>query len=266
MKKIVDFFIARKRELALFILIVIAAALSGINLGLLLVIILFFGGLGVIGKSNPERLLHILEAIIVIVAISSYFVAKFPRSNSKVPYARAALDQNFSSAMPDRTQVEATDLWDTSKDSQREKFLAEYRQTLKAGDTKKAYELLEKFQSKWDMKEVAASMKAMKDSIAGSKEASFNNPTQPNKTDTEKVGGIFPIGEYTLALKQGEESDWCTIENCRAYSFSKSATARVTLTYEDGTMANSWDPGKWPNKYKFKVRNLNKEMPVLQVM
>lgn len=262
MKKIVDFFIARKRELALFILVVMAAALSGANLGFLILLILFFGGLGVIGKSSPERLLHILEVVVVLVSVGSYAVAKFPRSNSKVPYARAALDQNFSSAMPDRTQVEATDLWDTSKDSQREKFLAEYRQTLKAGETKKAYELLEKFQSKWDMKEVAASMKAMKDSITRARRAGSDNSANA-KAQTEKVV-VLEKGVHTFTLRAGEKSPKIIVNGL--YCAVSDNADQFQLFYPElNKTIPAWTSGSWPRNNTFFIESLKDQTVTITV-
>jgi len=90
--------------------------------------------------------------------------------------------------------------------------------------------------------------------------------TPTNVSEGQKVGGMYTVGEHQLALKNGEESDWCTIQPCHAYGFVKNPKTKVTLIYEDGTTANSWGLRKWPDKYKFKVKNLSNEMPVLRVV
>lgn len=80
------------------------------------------------------------------------------------------------------------------------------------------------------------------------------------------VGGKFLVGEHTLALKNGQESDWCSIQECHAYTFLSGNSCRFILTYEDGTTAESWGSTAWPGKYKFKVKNLSAETPVLKVI
>lgn len=82
----------------------------------------------------------------------------------------------------------------------------------------------------------------------------------------QKVGGEYMVGEHQLALKNGEESGWCTIQPCHAYMFSEVTPLRVQLIFEDGTSVNSWELKKWPNKYKFRIKNLGDEMPILKVI
>lgn len=264
MRKFFDWLKARERKPAIFILIIMASVLSGINLGFLLLLALFFGGLGIIGKTNLERFLNVLQGIVVAIFVCSFMIAWFPRTSLKREYAKARVDQIFASALPDKTQVEAIDSWDMSKDSQKDKFLAEYRQALKVGNTKLAYELLDKFQSKWDMEEVAASVKAMKDSIAEAKGARLM--VNDSITQVLNVGGKYGLGEHMLALKKCEESNWCTVQECHNYTFLKGKECRFILTYEDGTVAKSWEPGAWPNKFRFRVISFSDESPVLKVI
>ena len=88
-----------------------------------------------------------------------------------------------------------------------------------------------------------------------------NEPTLP-----AYVGGIFSVGDHVLPLQKGQESDWCAIQDGRAYTFLNNNAIRITLTFEDGSSVNSWEISKWPDKYRFKVKNLTNDFPVLRVI
>lgn len=94
----------------------------------------------------------------------------------------------------------------------------------------------------------------------------LKNRHSKTSVSVSKVGGIFRVGEHSLALKMGEESDWCIIQSCHAYMFLENSALRVSLTFEDGSTVNSWELKKWPDKFKFKVKNLSYESPVLKVI
>lgn len=87
-----------------------------------------------------------------------------------------------------------------------------------------------------------------------------NEPTLP-----AYVGGIFSQGDHVLPLKKNQESDWCSIQDGCKYMFLNNNSIRITLTFEDGSPVNSWEITQWPNKYKFKVKNLTDDFPVLRV-
>lgn len=65
-------------------------------------------------------------------------------------------------------------------------------------------------------------------------------------------------GTYPINLAEGQESKWIKIGPRRNYSFSNNK-ATFILKFRDGTIANSWDPGQWPDKFEFKVYNLSRE-------
>jgi len=195
--------------------------------------------------------------IIVGLIINSYF----PRVKSELGLVVASVDQKFSSTI-DKTDVFAKDTWENERAEASKSFLRYYSFLLSKGKTKEAADTLTKFQRCWDMEIVKSGINIK--SIEPKNQ--IKNTITRTKITHEKVGGLYTVGEYVLNLKNGEESDWCTIQPCHAYSFVKSPTAKVTLIYEDGTTANSWDSGKWPDKYKFRVKNLSDEMPILIVL
>ena len=65
-------------------------------------------------------------------------------------------------------------------------------------------------------------------------------------------------GTYPVNLAEGQESNWIKVGPRRSFSFSNQK-ATFILKFRDGTIANSWDRGPWPDKYEFKVLNLSRE-------
>ena len=70
-------------------------------------------------------------------------------------------------------------------------------------------------------------------------------------------------GVYLIDLKEGEIGHWNSIPYGCTYNFDRGQKVRFTLIYRDGSVANSWEPGNWPSKYEFKIKNLHNEKPVL---
>lgn len=198
-----------------------------------------------------------LALIIVGIIINSYF----PRVKSGLGLVIVSIDQKFSSNV-DKTDVFAKDTWENERAEASKSFLRYYSFLLSKGKTKEAADTLTKFQRCWDM-EIAKSEIDIK-SIEPKNQV--KNPIAHSKIANQKVGGLYTVGEHVLNLKNGEESDWCIIQPCHAYTFLRGTTCRFILIYEDGTTAESWGTTGWPGKYKFKVKSLNDEMPILKIL
>jgi|GEM_PF-2493488 len=69
---------------------------------------------------------------------------------------------------------------------------------------------------------------------------------------------LLLAGTYTIGLADGEISNWYEIPCNHSYNF-EGETATFYLEYSDGSLAKSWEPGKWPNKSKFRIHNLSSE-------
>jgi len=65
-------------------------------------------------------------------------------------------------------------------------------------------------------------------------------------------------GTYPINLAEGQESNWIKVGPRRCFSFTNQK-ATFILKYRDGTIANSWDKGPWPDKYEFRIYNLSRE-------
>lgn len=75
-----------------------------------------------------------------------------------------------------------------------------------------------------------------------------------SNTEDSKISGYFyDPGRYPMA-PAGGETGLITIGPCRRYYFDNNG-ARVTLYYQDGTHANSWEINKWPDKSSFWLKN-----------
>lgn len=198
-----------------------------------------------------------LTLIIVGIIINSYF----PRVKSGLGLAVASIDQKFSSNI-DKTDVFAKDTWENERAEASKSFLRYYSFLLSKGKTKEAADTLTKFQRCWDMEIVKSEI----DIKSIKPKNQVKKPITRVKITHEKIGGLYTVGEHVLNLKKGEESDWCTIQPCHAYTFLRGTVCRFILTYEDETTAESWGITGWPGKYKFKVKNLSDEMPILKVL
>jgi hypothetical protein len=73
-------------------------------------------------------------------------------------------------------------------------------------------------------------------------------------------------GTYIIDLAVNEKSlAWDSIPAGCSYGFERGTNARFQVIYPDGMIMNSWDGGKLPSKYRFKIINLNEERPRLVV-
>lgn len=267
MKRFFEWLKAGQRKPAIFVLIVMTSVLSGFNLGFLLLLVLFLGGLGVIGESNLERLHNVLKGIVAIVLVWSLMIAYFPRTSSRLTHAKASLDQLWASILPDRTKVEVKDLWSASRDSVGQKILVKCNRALKDGDTESAYKILDDFDEKWDMEKVAASVKAKKDSIARAKEKTAITPAQPqqptSKAETEKVLTLEK-GVHTFKLKAGEKSPMIVVNG--RYCAVSNNHDQFQLFYPKLQKAiPAWTSGSWPDVNEFFIDSLRDQTVIITV-
>lgn len=208
MKEIYDFFKTIKLELVLFVALVVVSIFTGINLGFMILVLVLVATTGIVRRGGHGRTAFFLRSAVVIVFGVALITVYFPRSSSKGVHSLAHTDQIISSNLPDKTQVEATDLWDMSKDSQGQRFLVKYRKLIEKGKTKEAYILLKEFQEQWDMEGIAASVKAMEDSIARAKDARLTF-VKDSVAQSKIVAGkvvILEKGVHIITLKAGEKS------------------------------------------------------------
>lgn len=252
MKTISDFFKGLRSIFLVFLALVLVAAMVGVDLKLLIGLTIIFA----IASKFKGYFGTILRTILFIAIGYAFFSYLFPKANSDKGAVLAKIDITLSKVIGDKTAVQAEYIKSAWRDSASRSFLREYNGLLREGKVQEADSILKNFQDRW---------RGYKASTAEEKK------TEPDvsaigavKTGSDNVRD-YPVGEHTLDIKNGEESGWCDIKGCN-YTFLKGEACRFIVTYKDGTTANSWEPGSWPNKFCFKVKSLSDEKPVLKVI
>lgn len=256
MKTIFDFFKGLGRIFLVFLALVVLAAMVGISLKLLAGLAIIFA----ISSKLKGFFGIFLRATLFIVIGYAFFSYFFPKANSNKGIIFAKIDLTLSKAISDKATVQAEYIKATWRDSASRSFLLKYDSLLRKGKVQEADSVLKEFQNKWGDHKAPATAGPAEEK----KTEQIVSATGAVKTESENIKE-YPVGEYTLDIKNGEESGWCHIKGCN-YTFLQGQTCRFMVTYRDGAIANSWEPGSWPNKFCFKVKSLSDEKPVLKVI
>ena len=224
-------------------------------------------------NEKTRKLANLSLTVIIFVLIYNGVTSFFPLSSGKIFYANKNADMYLSKKIADSIKTKEKDIFENYKDKILDGKLVEYEKLLDNNEPEKAAKIMAQLRDKWDYDKITerieAEKKRISDSIALTKVREQGLPQNNSATVSQnifgKVGGLYKVGSHLMPMKNGEISDWCTIEDCHNYGFTK-GSSRFSLIYQDGSRANSWEPGKWPDKKVFRIMKLNDGMIQLNVI
>lgn len=262
MDSIKNFFVARKVELIVFLLLLLVAIFSGINFGIILGLTLFYWAASYVADipKGGRTLANISRFVIFIVFLFSLIGALMPRTNSQLAILWDKVDQ-ISYHTGNTAEVTARDLWETQRDNNSKEFLEYYNQLLADGETKEAADTLAKFQKAWDLEEQRRQSEGNYSNSSASPESTpapvVTNPTPTpaptpvvtappaaqNGQLTSSIVVLKPRPEpYNIAVPHGLVSgqSYRIPGNC-IYDVASPGTMKFKILYTDGDISDFTD-------------------------
>ncbi len=246
MNSIKNFFSNRKRELIVFLLLLLVAIFSGINFGIIFGLTIFFWAASAVAEipKGGRVLANIMRGIICVVFAGSFIFAMMPRTKNQMAIAWDKFDQ-VSFKTGNTTEVTAKDLWEMQRDRNGREFLQYYNELLADGETEEAYDTLQKFQKAWDMGRLKEKAEAAEQTNPACNPPA-NAVTQPT-LPASSVGGSLVIlnprpEPYHVTVPKGQQS-YCSykIPGGCLYEVSGPGTMKYKLSYNDGELADFTD-------------------------
>jgi hypothetical protein len=219
METIKNFFKNRKKELVLFLALLLTAIFSGVNFGLILGLTLFFWTTGIVAEipKGGKTLSTILRVVVIGVFIVSIIAALMTRSYQKRWIAIGRFDQFTSWVMGDQNMVKSSDIWEIEKEENSKKFREYYRDLLAQGKTKEAADTLVGFLKAWDLGKILKEKEHENDPIE-------TNPAEISQPEDDGNGYIsyYQAGDSPyFKLEPRQRTNWIKLsnfQNCKFYT------------------------------------------------
>lgn len=239
------FFSKRKRELIVFLILLMVAIFSGINFGVIFGLTIFFWAASAVAEipRGGRVLANIMRGIICVVFVGSFIFAMMLRTKNQMAIFWDKFDQ-VSFKTGNTTEITAKDIWEMQRDRNGREFLQYYNELLADGETEEAYDTLQKFQKAWDMerlKEKAEAAEQTNLAYNSSAQTAQNSSIAPSApaTGTEVKSKALSYGDNFFQLKAGQETAWLSFPNCKKTSYS------ISSPNFDYDLAFSDDPDTW---------------------